>query len=155
MASPHVAGLMAMLLSESPAENISTKEMNERILESVTKFSLNGQLVTDDHVTPAPSLLAISSASTPSSHDSPPPPPHDSSATTGQPQILKFHGKALARNLVYIGAVPQSIGDNETEIIDPPSISGASSLLPLFSAHMPTACISACLIALSSLYMAF
>ncbi|KAK3832517.1 MAG: peptidase S8/S53 domain-containing protein, partial [Linnemannia elongata] len=64
MASPHVAGLMALLLSESPGENIPVKVMNERILGSVTKFSLNGQLVTDGVSPLPPSLLSISSTST-------------------------------------------------------------------------------------------
>jgi subtilisin family serine protease len=133
MASPHVAGLMAMLLSESPAENIPVIAMNNRILGSVTKFSLNGQLVTD---APLPtSLLSISSTSTSTSHDTPLPPPSTSGTTTGsrgRPQILELHGKALARNLVYIGAVSHNPAD-ETEIIDPPtSFSSGSSPLPFY-----------------------
>lgn len=131
MASPHVAGLMAMLLSESPAENIPVKVMNDRILGSVTKFSLNGQLVTD--VPLPPSLLSISSTSTSTSHETTPPPPPSTPGTTtdsgGRPQILELHGKALARNLVYVGALSYNPTD-ETEVIDSPtSFSSGSSPL--------------------------
>ncbi|KAG0368797.1 hypothetical protein BGX24_002698 [Mortierella sp. AD032] len=154
MASPHVAGLMAMLLSESPAENIPVKEMNERILGSVTKFSLNGQLVTDGLVTPAPSLLIISSTSTSTSQNNPSTP---LSVDSSRPPILELHGKALARNLVYIGAVPHNPADDEIDIVDPPPsfTSGASSLSSLFflSTRMSTVWMWTYLIALSSLFM--
>ncbi|KAG0074484.1 hypothetical protein BGZ90_010728 [Linnemannia elongata] len=118
MASPHVAGLMALLLSESPGENIPVKVMNERILGSVTKFSLNGQLVTDGVAPLLPSLLSISSASMSTSHETPP--SFGTITGGGRPQILELHGKALARNLVYVGAVSTNPAD-ETEIIDPPT----------------------------------
>lgn len=146
MASPHVAGLMALLLSESPGENIPVKVMNERILGSVTKFSLNGQLVTDGVSPLPPSLLSISSTSTTTSHDAPP-----SSGTItggGRPQILELHGKALARNLVYVGAVSHNLTD-ETELIDPPtSFTSGSSSSPSFSSVCKR---TSLIIALSSL----
>ncbi|KAF9923923.1 hypothetical protein FBU30_006039 [Linnemannia zychae] len=124
MASPHVAGLMAMMLSESPTENISVKEMNKRILGAVTKFSLNGQLVTDGPAPISP-LLSISSASTT-------PKDIQASAPNSRSRILEFHGKALARNLVYIGAIPHNSTD-EIEIVDPPT-SFSSGSLPFFAA---------------------
>ncbi|KAF9118691.1 hypothetical protein BGW39_000939 [Mortierella sp. 14UC] len=153
MASPHVAGLMAMLLSESPAENIPVREMNERILGSVTKFSWNGQLVSDGLAILAPSLLTISFTSTSTSRNDFSTQP---GTTTSRLQILQLHGKALARNLVYIGAVPHnSTDDDETEIVNPPPpfTSSASSFSFLFSTRMSTSWLCTGLIGLSSLFM--
>ncbi|KAF9080638.1 subtilisin-like serine protease [Mortierella sp. AD031] len=122
MVSPHVAGLMAMLLSESSDENIAAKSMNERILSAVTKFSLNGQLVTDDlALSPPPSLLSVSSAIS-----SPSPPSRSTPGGTSRPQILKLHGKPLAHNLVYIGATPGNPTDN-ADIIDPLAVVSSGS----------------------------
>ncbi|KAF8982431.1 hypothetical protein BGZ46_001270 [Entomortierella lignicola] len=112
MASPHVAGLMALLLSESPEANIPVRILADIVLRSVTKFSLNGQLVTD---------------TTASSANWSPPSPSKSSTSdlitdperVKQQAIVEFHGKALARNLVYTGSA--SIIRNESDIEGPPA----------------------------------
>ncbi|KAF9348330.1 hypothetical protein BGX26_000259, partial [Mortierella sp. AD094] len=106
MASPHVAGLMALLLSESPEENIPVRTLADMILKSVTKFSLNGQLVADTIATSANWPASSSDLLTDSERGK-------------QPSIAEFHGKALARNLVYVGPAP--VKRNETDTEDPPA----------------------------------
>ncbi|KAF9431865.1 hypothetical protein BGZ76_011608 [Entomortierella beljakovae] len=102
MASPHVAGLMALLLSEFPMDNIPPKTMNDIILKSVTRFSINGQLVADSNAVPAgwPDLLTAAEK-------------------TNVLPSAEFHGKELARNLVFVGQT--SVNSNDTDIVDPPS----------------------------------
>ncbi|KAF9101040.1 hypothetical protein BGX27_000122, partial [Mortierella sp. AM989] len=112
MASPHVAGLMALLLSESPKDNIPVRVLADTILKSVTKFSLNGQLVADTIVTSANSPLSSSSQDLLAD-----------SEKGNQPPIAGFHGKALARNLVYLGPTPAK--RNETDVEDPPAKSSS------------------------------
>ncbi|KAF8937789.1 hypothetical protein BGZ58_002150 [Dissophora ornata] len=122
MASPHVAGLMALLLSESLEENIPARTLADMILKTVTKFSLNGQLVTDTIATSAGIPLSISASEEPLDSE-------------GHPQLhlLEFHGKALASNLVYVGGAPAT--ENETDIEDPPAaFSSVSSSKPASSA---------------------
>ncbi|KAG0301444.1 hypothetical protein BGZ98_008354 [Dissophora globulifera] len=114
MASPHVAGLMALLLSESPEENISVETLADMILKTVTRFRLNRQVVTDTIATSAGTTLSLSES-------------EDSLDSESQPQLnlLEFHGKALARNLIYVGEAPASSG--ETDIEDPPTVFSSST----------------------------
>ncbi|KAF9304837.1 serine protease, partial [Mortierella antarctica] len=126
MASPHVAGLMALWMSENPGQVFSVRNMTERILESMTKFSLNGRLVSDVVSYPA-KLVSSSSWSSSFSSSSPTsghvlveedvePTPEDSHRLGGLQRIQDFHGKALARNLVFVGAVaPVQNGEIEEE----------------------------------------
>ncbi|KAF9418619.1 hypothetical protein BGZ94_009651, partial [Podila epigama] len=126
MASPHVAGLMALILSEealSSSAPISVRDLADRILHSVTKFSLHGRLVTDV-VLPSSSSLSFSSTTSSSSSSSSAvgtgsteqrthsqillvndhePTREDSRRFGGLQRIQDFHGKALARNLVFVG----------------------------------------------------
>lgn len=139
MASPHVAGLMALWMSENPEQVISVRNMAERILQSATKFSLNGKLVTD--VVSSPVKLVSSSPSSPSSSPSSPaygrvlleedvePTPEDSRRLGGLQKIQDFHGKALARNLVFVGGVaPVQNGEIEEE--DAPVANGSWTVAP-------------------------
>ncbi|KAG0028186.1 hypothetical protein BGZ82_008564 [Podila clonocystis] len=124
MASPHVAGLMALWMSENPGQVISVRNMTERILESMTKFALNGRLVSDVVSYPA-KLVSPSSSSSSSSlptlgrvllEENVEPTPEDSRRLGGLQRIQDFHGKALARNLVFVGAVaPVHNGEIEEE----------------------------------------
>lgn len=142
MASPHVAGLMALWMSENPEQVISVRDMTERILQSVTKFSLNGKLVTDVVVSPvklvlSSSSLSSSSSSSPSSlaygrvllEEDMELTPEDSRRLGGLQRIQDFHGKALARNLVFVGAVaPVQNGEIEEE--DAPVANGSWTKTP-------------------------
>lgn len=139
MASPHVAGLMALWMSENPEQVISVRNMTERILQSVTKFSLNGKLVTD--VVASPVKLVSSSLSSSSSSPSSPAygrvlleedmelTPEDSHRLGGLHRIQDFHGKALARNLVFVGAVAP-VQNGETEEEDAPVANGSWTKAP-------------------------
>ncbi|KAG0365105.1 peptidase S8/S53 domain-containing protein [Gamsiella multidivaricata] len=110
MASPHVAGLMALLLSESLEETISVKTLSDMILKTVTKFRLNEQLTTDTIATSAGMSLLPYPAS----------PSDGYLGFEGHSQILEFHRKVLARNLVYVGgAMPN--GENNADTEDPPT----------------------------------
>jgi len=110
MASPHVAGLIALMLSESLDQAIPVRAIADRILETVTKFSLNGQLVTDSIANPG--ILSVSTSSSSSSSSVLTIPSTDANPTPAQ-QLQAFHGKALARNLVYIGSIPDRANDTE------------------------------------------
>ncbi|KAF9918573.1 hypothetical protein BX616_007729 [Lobosporangium transversale] len=102
MASPHVAGLMALLLSESPKDNIPVRTLAKMILKSGTSFSLNGQSTV---------------AGTRLSHNSSLSPSILSEIT--EYDTLKFHGKVLARKLLYVDSMTPN-GSNSTDIEDPP-----------------------------------
>jgi subtilisin family serine protease len=117
MASPHVAGLMALLLSESPDENIPTGAMVDTILRTVTKVSM-------DYATVAgmPLPLPLSDQledSVRSKHQNPPEP----------------YENGFAGNLVYVG-VSTSRSGNETEIEDPPTTSSTSASASLMTDTM-------------------
>ncbi|KAG0328598.1 hypothetical protein BG000_000418, partial [Podila horticola] len=139
MASPHVAGLMALWMSENPEQVISVRNMTERILESVTKFSLNGRLVSDVvRSSPVKLVSSLSSSSFTSSVSSGDkvlaeeglePTPEDSRRLGGLQRIQDFHGKALARNLVFVGAVA-STQNGEIEEEDAPVMSGSRMKQP-------------------------
>ncbi|KAF8988331.1 hypothetical protein BGZ52_011710 [Haplosporangium bisporale] len=143
MASPHVAGLMALWMSENPEQVISVQNMTERILQSVTKFSLNGKLVTDVVASPAKLASSSLSSSLLSSSSSSSPPaygrilleedmgltPEDSRRLGGLQRIQDFHGKALARNLVFVGAVAQ-VQNGEIEEEDAPVANGSWTKAP-------------------------
>ncbi|KAG0049571.1 hypothetical protein BGZ83_005580 [Gryganskiella cystojenkinii] len=123
MASPHVAGLIALMLSEGSIlpENYDqsnpVKFIADRILQTVTKFSLDGELVTDFETPSSSTAVSLSpsfssSSSLLSSSFSTLTSTDPSTSQSHPPKI--FHGKALARNLVYVGDIPDRI--NETEI---------------------------------------
>ncbi|KAI1300525.1 hypothetical protein EDD11_006169 [Mortierella claussenii] len=136
MASPHVAGLMALILSESPEENIPANTLTSIILNTVTRFSLKGQMAMDTSV--ELSDLEYSSSLSSSSFD-----PSKSTGSGTQARLLGFHGKALAQNLVYVGATP--VGGNETDVEDPPTAlssfaSTRSTKLPSVGALLAMAC---------------
>ncbi|KAI8360562.1 peptidase S8/S53 domain-containing protein [Mortierella sp. GBAus27b] len=117
MASPHVAGLIALLLSESPDESFPTGAMVDTILRTVTKVSM-------DYATVAGMPLPLPLSDQPedsvwSKHQSPPEP----------------YGNGLARSLVYVGASTSRRG-NETEIEDPPATSSTSASASLMTDAM-------------------
>lgn len=123
MASPHVAGLIALLLSESPEENIPVKKMSDRILKTVTRFSLHGKLVEDTVATSIAMSLVSSDSVSGSNNDQ---------IVQSQPDLQVFHGKALARNLIFVGAGYRE--EKETEIETEEifqDYSTASSTVPL------------------------
>ncbi|KAG0035464.1 hypothetical protein BGZ81_008010 [Podila clonocystis] len=135
MASPHVAGLMALWMSENPGQVISVSNMTERILESMTKFALNGRLVSDVMSYPAKLVSPSSSSSSLPTlgrvlqEENVEPTPEDSRRLGGLQRIQDFHGKALARNLVFVGAVaPVHTGEIEEE--DTPVESGSWTKQP-------------------------
>ncbi|KAF9326238.1 hypothetical protein BG006_010314, partial [Podila minutissima] len=111
----------------NPGQVFSVRNMTERILESMTKFSLNGRLVSDV-VSYSAKLVSSSSWSSSLSLSSSPTlghvlveedveaTPEDSRRLGGLQRIQDFHGKALARNLVFVGAVaPVQNGEIEEE----------------------------------------
>lgn len=112
MASPHVAGLIALMLSESPDQAIPVRTIADRILETVTKFSLNGRLVTD--TVGNPGTLSVSMSSSSSSPSALTIPLTNANPSSAQ-QLQVFHGKTLARNLLYIGSIPDRANDTEVE----------------------------------------
>ncbi|KAF9278149.1 hypothetical protein BGZ68_008758 [Mortierella alpina] len=124
MASPHVAGLIALLLSESPEENIPVKKMSDKILKTVTRFSLHGKLVEDTVATSMAMSLVSSDSVSGSNKDQ---------IVQSQPELpVIFHGKALARNLIFVGAAYREEKKTETETEDIfQDYSTASSTVPL------------------------
>ncbi|KAG0262429.1 serine protease [Mortierella polycephala] len=133
MASPHVAGLMALLLSESPQENIPAQIMVDQILQTVTKFSLHGRLVGDS--VPSSSISSLSSSLPFASPDLDP--------AIGRLQLprLELHGKTLARNLVYVGAGLKR--ENETDIEDPSPVFNSLSSTTLIQQSVASLLIAA------------
>ncbi|KAF9349472.1 hypothetical protein BGX34_001774 [Mortierella sp. NVP85] len=105
----YVAGLMALLLSESPDENIPVRTLADMILRTVTRFSFDDQSMPKTARVLAGIPLSLVSSDVP-----------EGSVRGGQPGPLEIYGKALARNLVYVGSSTHKDG-NETEIEDLPA----------------------------------
>jgi hypothetical protein len=115
MASPHVAGWMALLLSESPDENIPVRTLADMVIRTVTSFSFNDQSMLKTASTLAGIPLSLASSDIP-----------EDLVRGAQPGPLGIHGKTLARNLVYVGSSAHKNG-NETEIEDLPATFSTSA----------------------------
>ncbi|KAF9975309.1 hypothetical protein BGZ73_001114 [Actinomortierella ambigua] len=179
MSAPHVTGLIALLLAEGPEQGISPRALTKMILGSVTRFSIEGHLIVDDpsSSSSSPSLSPLPSDEGDSSDDenaaddalrdihggtksstkkkpggdaSNRPPSVDYST-----QYQWLHGKALAKNLVYVGPMHSSSPANNVDDIDmEPGWLGhenQASTLHAFSAWSASWCLTLCLIALVSI----
>ncbi|KAF9165742.1 hypothetical protein DFQ26_009424 [Actinomortierella ambigua] len=132
MSAPHVTGLMALLLAEGPEQGIPPRALTKIVLGSVTRFSIDGRLIVDDSSSTSSDedgdnidgggdndnndddddSAADGGGRTKTSTKKKDRPPEIDYAT----QYQWLHGKALAKNLVYVGPIHGSgHGDNSTD----------------------------------------
>ncbi|KAG0240561.1 hypothetical protein BGW41_006822 [Actinomortierella wolfii] len=123
MSAPHVTGLMALLLAEGPEQGIPPSNLTKMILGSVTRFSIEGRLIVDgppalSSSTPSPAAGGGSGAMTSTivGEGSPSQSPREIDYAT---QYRWLHGKALAKNLVYVGPIfGTGTGDSRVDDVD-------------------------------------
>ncbi|KAF9583027.1 hypothetical protein BGW38_010389 [Lunasporangiospora selenospora] len=109
MASPLVAGLMALILSESPDQDIPARSMIKQVLNTVTLFNIKENSGPDSMAAPSRTNPSSSSLIDSLIHNA------DSGSIAQQGQSTSR--KHLANNLVYVGSLSHGRG-SEPDIED-------------------------------------